>query len=129
MFIRCDSVADGLGDSSPMFTNSSAKHRRCYGDDFVCCVFDFITEEKVISSSCMISFAATRYVVPRGISPSFICSPSGTIPSHMASSRHHHDIVKTSPLRPRCIPNIRRSHAEGSPTIAISKSTSLTVSR
>ena len=45
----------------------------------------------------------------------------------MTSSRHHHDIVKTSPLRPRYIDDICLSHAKGSPTITDSKSTSLTV--
>ena len=45
----------------------------------------------------------------------------------MTSSRHHHDIAKTSSLRPRRISDISLSHAEGSPTIADSQNTSLTV--
>ena len=45
------------------------------------------------------------------------------------SSRHHHDIVQTLPLYPRRIADIcdiSLSHADGSPAIADSKSTSLT---
>ena len=47
----------------------------------------------------------------------------------MTSSRHHHDIVNTSPLLPRRITNIRLSHAEGSPIIATFQNTSLTFIR
>ena len=45
----------------------------------------------------------------------------------MTPSKHHHDIIKTSPLRLRRISDIRLLHAEGSPTIADSQNTSLTV--
>ena len=43
--------------------------------------------------------------------------------SSLTLSRHHHDIIKTSPVRPRRIPDIRLSHADESPTIADSKHT------
>ena len=102
----------------------SVNHRRCYGDAFPCVFYSFSlpsntpTERTWSLLHAWSHLAAKRYVVPHKISPPFICL-------HV----HHHDIVKTSTLRPRRIPDICLLHAEGSPTIADSNSTSSTVSR
>ena len=58
------------------------------------------------------------------------------IPAFNKALYHRHDVVKTSPphrqditITPLRIADICLSHAEGSPTVADSKSTSVTVSR
>ena len=51
------------------------------------------------------------------------------IPALSEAPYHRHDVVKTSPRHRQDITIIPRRIAEGSPTVADSKSTSLTVSR
>ena len=88
MYIRCDNIADDLGDPSPMFSNWSAKHQRCYGDVFACVLYFVLYLHPVIrqqnKSDRLYPWshsAATKHVVRRAISPPFVYSPQGTMPS------------------------------------------------
>ena len=123
--LRCPRL---IGDTSEMFSTCSCKQRRC--------IFDVVISRMIWVIHRRCSRAALLYKHRQPQSMWFqvkylhllmLSTRHYTIA--MTSSRHHHGIVKTSPLRPRRIADICLSHAEGSPTIADSKSTSLSVSR
>ena len=103
MYVRCDNIADDLGDQSPMFPPSNTP------------------TEQYWYLSYLIRQPQGMTVVPRKISP-FLISMRSTI----GLLRHPQDITITTPRR---IADICLSHAEGALTIADSKSTSLSFSR
>ena len=105
---RCIFDVEGLSDLSPMLAEdpellheASAMLWRCLHLCFLFFYFHPVT--KGIASLSMTSFGSNK--VPRKISPPFICSPQGTIPSpwhrqHITTtlSKHHHYAPDASPI-------------------------------